>query len=235
MSTTSPKPCSRRATWAGCPEQPAAASSSDLRFLFALVAALLLIAGPAIASSTATPYTVTSAEARLEPDGLPAEERQVQLPFRWDHAFPGRGGKATYRIALPAAAAPASEPAALLFAGVGNQVAIEFNGTPLAGFGTLGDPSYDTKGTPFVPVAASLQRTGAAQELVIRTTVQRQRGAALATLQYGTERELLPRYRGYQRWRHTSTAGKRWRVASHLTCRASCSCPTASAMRAWPF
>lgn len=208
MSTTSPKPCSRRATWAGCPEHPSAASSSDLRFLFALVAALLLIAGPAAASSTgggtATPYTVTSAEARLEPDGLPAEERRVQLPFRWDQAFPGRGGKATYRIALPAAAAPASEPAALLFAGVGNQVAIEFNGTPLAGFGTLGDPSYDTKGTPFVPVAASLQRTGAAQELVIRTTVQRQRGAALATLQYGTERELLPRYRVYQRWRHTS-------------------------------
>ena len=182
MSTTSPKPCSRRATWAGCPERPSAgtASSSDLRFLFALVAALLLIAGPAAASGTASPYTVTSAEARLEPDGLPAEERRVELPFRWDHAFPGRGGKATYRIALPAATAPASEPAALLFAGVGNQVAIEFNGTPLAGFGTLGDPSYDTKGTPFVPVAVSLQRTGAAQELLIRTTMQRQRGAALA-------------------------------------------------------
>lgn len=148
---------------------------------------------------------VAFAEATLEPDGLPPELRRVQLPFRWDHEFPGRGGKASYRIALPASAVPAGAPSVLLMSGVGNQVAVSFNDALVASFGTLGDPGYDAaKGNELVPVAAALHHEGRPQVLLVRTTIQRQRGAGLASVQYGTEASLAPIYRSQQNWRNTS-------------------------------
>jgi hypothetical protein len=147
---------------------------------------------------------VTTAEAVLEPDGLPAQTRRVTLPFRWDHEFPGLGGQATYRIELPAAV-PGRAPAALLMSGVGNQVSIAFNDALVASYGTLGDPGHDaSKSNLLVPLAAALQREGQAQSLVVRTTVQRQRGAGLASIQYGSEASLAPLYRSQQNWRNTS-------------------------------
>ncbi|QNK66931.1 ATP-binding protein [Variovorax sp. PAMC26660] len=174
-----------------------------------LLTALLLMAAltghSTHAAKAAEAMDVTSAEATLEPDGLPAQVRRVQLPFRWDHEFPGLGGKASYRIDLPAAAVPAGEPSALLLSGVGNQVAVLFNAALVASFGTLGDPEYDAaKGNQLVPVAAALHREGQAQALVIRTTIQRQRGAGLASIRYGTEASLASLYREQQNWRNTS-------------------------------
>jgi signal transduction histidine kinase len=173
-----------------------------------LFAALLLLgfAGHGDAAKAPDAMDVGSAEAVLEPDGLPAQTRQVQLPFRWDHEFPGRGGKASYRIALPAAVVPAGEPSALLMSGVGNQVAISFNGALVASFGTLGEPDHDAaKGNQLVPVAAALHhRDGRPQELFIQTTMQRQRGGGLASIRYGAEASLAPLYRAQQSWRNTS-------------------------------
>lgn len=62
----------------------------------------LVLAAPFAHAATPPGSTdVDWAEASLEPDGLPMQVRQVALPFRWDHEFPGRGGKASYRIVLP--------------------------------------------------------------------------------------------------------------------------------------
>ncbi|NVM87577.1 hypothetical protein FHT32_001216 [Variovorax sp. SG517] len=150
-------------------------------------------------------FDVPSAEAVLEPDGLPMQQRRVELPFRWDHEFPGRGGKATYRIELPAAAVPAGKSAALLLSGAGNQVAISFNDALVASYGTLGVPNYDaSKSNLLVPVPAVLQQDGQPQSLVVRTTIQRQRGAGLASIHYGPEASLAAVYRARQNWRNTS-------------------------------
>ncbi|WP_339090967.1 sensor histidine kinase [Variovorax paradoxus] len=156
-------------------------------------------------SDTAGIVGVAYADATLEPDGLPVEQRRVTLPFRWDHEFPGRGGRATYRIDLPPSAVPRDEPAALLMSGVGSQVTVSFNDALVASYGTLGDPGHDaSKSNLLVPVAAALRREGQAQSLVVRTTIQRQRGAGLGNVQYGTEGALSALYRSQQNWRNTS-------------------------------
>lgn len=204
MCTTNRKRCSRRATSVGFPS----VAGGIHRQLFAALLCLWLALAGVHAHAAGTPGStidISSAEATLEPDGLPAQRRWVQLPFRWDHEFPGLGGKATYRIDLPAAAVPGDEPAALLVSGAGNQVAISFNDALVASFGTLGVPKHDaTKSNLLVPVPAVLHRTGQPQSLVVRTTIQRQRGAGLASVQYGTEASLAVLYRDRQSWRNTS-------------------------------
>lgn len=216
MCTTNRKPFSRHATSAGFPSVSAAVLR---RLLLAALCGLFTLGTSAAQAGEAAPagaLDVNTAEAVLEPDGLPAQTRRVTLPFRWDHEFPGLGGKATYRIDLPAdmpghaalpgnAAMPAHAPAALLMSGVGNQVSIAFNDALVASYGTLGDPGHDaSKSNLLVPLAAALQRDGQAQSLVVRTTVQRQRGAGLASIQYGTEASLAALYRSQQNWRNTS-------------------------------
>lgn len=204
MCTTNRKLCSRPAAWAGFPS----VSREGVRRLLLAVLWLLAFVGPAqsaTGSSLPDAMDVRSAEATLEPDGLPAQVRQVQLPFRWDHEFPGRGGKASYRIELPATAMPVGGPSALLMSGVGNQVAISLDGVRLAGFGTLGDPDYDAaKGNQLVPIAAALRGDGRPQQLLIQTTMQRQRGGGLASIRYGAEASLAVLYRAQQSWRNTS-------------------------------
>lgn len=163
------------------------------RWLLAVLGLALLAAVLQAHAATAAPMEVGFAEATLEPDGLPPQVRRVPLPFRWDHEFPGRGGKASYRMELPDAAVPAGAPSALLMTGVGNQVAVYFNDALVASYGTLGDPGYEaSKGNHLVHVAAALHREGRPQVLEVRTTIQRQRGAGLATVQYGTEAALTP-------------------------------------------
>ncbi len=209
MCTTNRKPCSRHAASAGFPRVIA----GRLRGL--LLAALCTLCAWAVQPAHADEATparppadaldVKAADAVLEPDGLPRQTRRVQLPFRWDHEFPGLGGKATYRIDLPATAVPGNKPAALLMSGVGNQVSISFNDAPVASFGTLGDPGHDAaKSNLLVPLPAALHREGQAQSLVLRTTVQRQRGAGVASIQYGTQATLAALYRSQQNWRNTS-------------------------------
>jgi len=201
MCTTNRKPCSKHAISAGFPSAIAA--------LLACLWLALVLAGTtahaAESPDTAGIVGVAYADATLEPDGLPVEQRRVTLPFRWDHEFPGRGGRATYRIDLPPSAVPRDEPAALLMSGVGSQVTVSFNDALVASYGTLGEPGHDaSKSNLLVPVAAALRREGQAQSLVVRTTIQRQRGAGLGNVQYGTEGALSALYRSQQNWRNTS-------------------------------
>ncbi|HEX7866911.1 MAG TPA: ATP-binding protein [Variovorax sp.] len=184
-------------------------TGGDLRRL--LLAALCLWLALALAGTrvdAAEPpdtIDVAMAEAMLEPDGQPVQQRRVQLPFRWDHEFPGLGGKATYRIELPSATQHPGQPVALLLSGAGNQVTISFNDALVASYGTLGVPNYDAaKGNLLVPVPAMLHRDDRPQSLVVRTTIQRQRGAGLASIHYGTEASLAALYRERQGWRNTS-------------------------------
>jgi signal transduction histidine kinase len=175
--------------------------------LAALCLCLSLALAFAQAHATPAPAAIDldSAEAVLEPDGLPAQSRRVSLPFRWDHEFPARGGKATYRIAIPPGTVPHGEPAAVLMSGVGNQVVVVFNDAPVASYGTLSDPRHDaSKSNLLVPLAAALRRDAQAQSLVVRTTIQRQRGAGLASVQYGSGSSLAALYRSQQNWRNTS-------------------------------
>jgi hypothetical protein len=55
-----------------------------------------------------------------------------------------------------------------------------------------------------VPVAAALHRSDQPQQLVIRTTLQRQRGGGLASIRYGAEAPLAALYRTQQNWRNNS-------------------------------
>ncbi|WP_295976940.1 histidine kinase, partial [uncultured Variovorax sp.] len=178
------------------------------RLMLAALCLWLVLASagtPANAAEAPDAFDVAWAEARLEPDGLPTQQRRVQLPFRWDHEFPGRGGKATYRVELPASAVPAGQPAALLLSGAGSQVAISFNDALVASYGTLGVPDYDaSKSNLLVPVPAVLLQQDQPKTLVVRTTIQRQRGAGLASIHYGPEASLAAVYRTRQNWRNTS-------------------------------
>nr|WP_176663744.1 ATP-binding protein [Variovorax sp. SG517] len=205
MCTTNRKLCSRPATSAGFPSVTAGGLRRLLLAALCLWLALASAGHRADAAEAPDAFDVPSAEAVLEPDGLPMQQRRVELPFRWDHEFPGRGGKATYRIELPAAAVPAGKSAALLLSGAGNQVAISFNDALVASYGTLGVPNYDaSKSNLLVPVPAVLQQDGQPQSLVVRTTIQRQRGAGLASIHYGPEASLAAVYRARQNWRNTS-------------------------------
>lgn len=205
MCTTNRKLFSRPATSAGF---PSVTGGGLCRLLLAALCLWLVLASagtPANAAEAPDAFDVIWAEAELEPDGQPALQRRVQLPFRWDHEFPGRGGKATYRIELPASAVPVGQSAALLLSGAGNQVAISFNDALVASYGTLGAPNYDaSKSNLLVPVPTVLHQQGQPQLLVVRTTIQRQRGAGLASVHYGPETSLAAVYRARQNWRNTS-------------------------------
>lgn len=70
---------------------------------------------------------IDTAQAPLEPTGLMPRDGVADLNRRWDADFPGRGGHAVYRIALPPHAG--DEPMAVLFSRVGNQVHVQLKGS----------------------------------------------------------------------------------------------------------
>jgi hypothetical protein len=144
------------------------------------------------------------AQALLEPQGQPAVERAVTLTHRWDADFPGRAGTATYRIALPPR--NGSQPMALLFTRVGNQVVVTVNGARVLARGTLGDPRYDAAKTPHLaPIDAPLLNADRPNELVVRVTVQDARWGGLSVMRYGTEATLQKEYDNERRWRYVAS------------------------------
>lgn len=144
------------------------------------------------------------AQALLEPQGQPAVERAVTLTHRWDADFPGRAGTATYRIALPPR--NGSQPMALLFTRVGNQVVVTVNGARVLARGTLGDPRYDAAKTPHLaPIDAPLLNADRPNELVVRVTVQDARWGGLSVMRYGPEATLQKEYDNERRWRYVAS------------------------------
>lgn len=162
---------------------------------------LALCAAPAAAADEV--ITLDRAQASLHPDGLPPREGEVDLARRWDIDFPGRDGRATYRLALPPRAH--EEPMALLFSRVGNQVLVQVNGVTVQRLGTLGDPLFNAAKTPYlVSVPASLLHADRPNELRVDVTIQRQRWGGLSLVLYGTQAAVEPLYAQQRRWRHFS-------------------------------
>lgn len=179
-----------------------------MRFAARLVAlcspfALTLWPGPAVAANGDEIITIDSAQAVLEPDGAARREGPVDLGRRWDAEFPALGGRAVYRIALPPRAG--SEPMALLFSRVGNQVRVQVNGSTVQRWGVLGEPRYDAaKGAVMVALPAALLRTDRTNELRVEVTIQPQRLGGLSVLRYGPQSAIQPLYEQQHRWRDSA-------------------------------
>jgi signal transduction histidine kinase len=167
----------------------------------ALLLVLCCMAGQALAQDV---ITLDRAQASLRPDGLPPRVGEVDLSRRWDIDYPGRNGSATYRIALPASTT--SEPMALLFSRVGNQVLVQVNGATVQRLGTLGEPRFNAAKTAYlVTVPAALLHADRPNELTIEVTIQRQRWGGLSLVRYGAQAAVEPLYAEHRRWRHFSS------------------------------
>ncbi|WP_077035887.1 sensor histidine kinase [Pelomonas sp. KK5] len=161
-----------------------------MRWLLCLLLAL------ALGNAGAEPVQrLDHADAVLMPDGLPEQQRPgLTLDFRWDSAFPGRGGGALYRIALPPLD-PAGQPA-LHIERLGNQARLRLNGQPLQDLGRLGDASHDSgKLSQLVLLPpALLAPPGRPNALEIEATMQPLRGGGLSALQLGPLAEIEPQF-----------------------------------------
>ncbi|MET0335871.1 MAG: ATP-binding protein [Rhizobacter sp.] len=174
-----------------------------MRALFVLLGLCLALCAVPTARAEEV-VTLDRAQASLRPDGLPAVEAEVDLSRRWDIDFPGRNGSATYRIALPARAS--EEPMALLFSRVGNQVLVQVNGVTVQRLGTLGEPEFNAAKTAYlVSVPAALLKADRPNELLVETTIQRQRWGGLSLVLYGPQSAVEPMYAEHRRWRHFSS------------------------------
>lgn len=142
-----------------------------------------------------------NAHAVLNPDGGPAWEGQVAMPHIWDRAYPGRGGRATYQVALPPIE-PDEEHYGLYFPRVGNQVEIRVNGELVSRWGTLGDNNTDATKLPvWVPLSSLLLSAQQSTPLEVTLSTQNGRLGGLHGVQFGTEKELLPAYQHRHAWR----------------------------------
>ncbi|MDM0104829.1 ATP-binding protein [Variovorax sp. J22R24] len=163
------------------------------------VAALCCFA-PAYAASESGIVMIDKAHALLEPEGEPPREGEVDLARRWDREFPGRGGRATYRIALPPRVG--MEPMALLFSRVGNQVHVLLNDSTVQRWGELGDPLFDaTKTVRMVTLPAALLHADRPNELLVEVTVQAQRLGGLSVVRYGAVSPIEDLYTRQILWR----------------------------------
>lgn len=141
----------------------------------------LLCALPAAAA-----LRIDAAEATLRPDGQAEQTATVRLRHRWDNAFPGLSGSASYRLQLPAL--PDDGPQALLLERAGNQLRIGIDGQPVAVFGAPGATGVDAgKRAHLVPLPAG------ARELRIDATMQPLRGGGLSPVHVGPRAELEAR------------------------------------------
>jgi len=131
-----------------------------------------------------------SAEALLQPEGLPERHQSVLLQHRWDKVFPGRGGRARYTLALPPPAQPGLPEAgarALLIDRIANQAVLRVNGTVVQQYGTLGDGASDAgRFSQLVVVPAVVLRDdGQADWLTIELSMQPLRAGGLSAIHYG--------------------------------------------------
>ena len=168
--------------------------------LWVPVAATVWSVPAAAESRQAEVITIDAAQAVLEPDGAARREGPVDLGRRWDGEFPGRGGRAVYRIALPPRVG--SEPMALLFSRVGNQVHVQVNGSTVRRWGVQGEPEFDAaKSALMVVLPAALLNADRTNELRVEVTIQPQRLGGLSVLRYGPDSAIEELYDEQRRWR----------------------------------
>jgi signal transduction histidine kinase len=177
-----------------------------VRCVWLIASALWLTAlspAGALCAPNAEVITISSAEGSLEPDGKPWRSGTIDLDERWDILFPGRGGQARYRVALPPHSG--SEPMAVFFSRVGNQVQVQINGSTVERWGTLGDPAYDAaKNGVMAILPAALLRDDEPNELEVDVTIQAQRWGGLSVLRYGPEFAIQAMYDEQRLWRHSA-------------------------------
>lgn len=154
-----------------------------VRWLLPLLLSFLL-ACSAEQPGTAPVVTLGWAEAVLQPENQPVQQRLVALRHRWDREFPGQAGRAIYRLELP----PSSpeEPRALWFPYVGNQAQVRINGVDVQRFGELGNSRLDAgKAGQMVVVPSALLRQDRPNVLEIEATMQPLRAGGLSPVRYG--------------------------------------------------
>ncbi|MES2530022.1 MAG: ATP-binding protein [Pseudomonadota bacterium] len=173
--------------------------------LACLLLGIGVISGPSQAAGSDAVVTLHTAQATLAPDGATPQAVDLQLPFRWDHRYPGRAGHARYQLLLPALTKGDDTPRALLISSLGNQATVSVGGTTVARLGNLGDANHDaSKTAQLIRIPAGLLRRDAPTSVVIDTTTQRQRGGGLDLVHYGPETALEARYDSLRRWRNTA-------------------------------
>jgi signal transduction histidine kinase len=173
-----------------------------LRFA-GLALALLGLTGGARAAPASEVITIEMAQATLQPDGGATRVGRVSLIERWDIAFPGRGGRASYRVELPPRTG--SEPMAVFFSRVGNQVVVQVNGVTVQRWGVLGNSRYDAaKNAVMMVVPSALLHEDRPNELEIEVTIQHQRWGGLSVLRYGPQAAIEAIYDQQRLWRHAA-------------------------------
>jgi signal transduction histidine kinase len=168
----------------------------------ATLGTVLLVSHAACASDMPV-QVLRHATAALLPDGAPERSKAVNLPFRWDHAFPGLAGRATFTLDLPAPTSAPDEPLAILLEGTGNQAEILVDGITVSRLGRLGDPENDAaKSSHVVPLPTAGR--GSVRQLQVRISVQRQRAGGLGPVRYGLHSTLSRMAAKEQRWTNTA-------------------------------
>ena len=153
-----------------------------------------------LASAAAPAQTIAVAQALLEPDGLPPVETQVVLPHRWDHAFPGRSGKATYRIELP----PRNTAGVhgVYLPRVGNQVEVHMGQRLVFSAGKLGNSATDIAKPPvWIELQPDELSSWSSTMLTVTITAQASRWGGLTRPTFGPKAEIHPMYLERYRWR----------------------------------
>lgn len=168
------------------------ASFSRALLLCAFVAA---IHGSAFASL----QEVTEAQAHLVPDGQAPVDKTVSLPHRWDKEFPGRSGRAIYRLVIPPAASPGAR--ALFIRRAANQVRVSSGGELLAQEGRLGDDGFDAARTPLLIRLPGDRPSADPQVVEIEATIQADRWGGLGRVQVGPQQEAEKEWRLHFIWR----------------------------------
>ena len=137
------------------------------------------------------------------------------LPHRWDIAYSGKSGEATYLIDLPAVTS--TEAMAIFIPRVGNQARITLisNGirSELAMLGKLGDDKTDSsKGPTWISLspesianAQAASSKGISNQLEISISAQAMRYAGLSTVYFGEASAVRPLYNQSYFWRNTLT------------------------------
>ena len=161
----------------------------------ALAFALVALVAPMAANAAApTPVLLTQAHADLFPEGLPAQlDQPVRLQHRgWDRMFPGRAGRASFRIELP----PTDDRTqlyALLFQRVGNQATVRVNDVVVLVLGTPGDAHFDAaKASHLVRLPQGLLRADMPNRLQVDIAAQSLRAGGLAAVRFATQAQLEP-------------------------------------------
>ena len=156
---------------------------------FAALSVVILHSGGASAAAPSALLTLDTAEVAVRLDGEPAFGPSVPaaLPHNWDRLYPGRSGRAVYRITLPSPAA-ADASYAVYLSRVGSRFEAFAGGVVIARFGQS-DEYANFAGQPVV-LAVPQRALTEDRILELRVSVDAMARGGVAPLLFGTEQEI---------------------------------------------